>query len=150
MLMFSKAKQLGFDHQLRKATRRELLDRLNRAWGIVVRKRDGKCVWCGSRKRLNAHHIVARGRGNNQAHCEVENGMALCYVCHIHRLPREPDEYIAMRDAWLVKRGLSYQTMLIRYAKGMGTTLQNDELEIAVAGMERMAGVKARAKKCAA
>lgn len=146
MLPLSKARQLGTDHTVRKTARRALLLRLNHAWGVCVRRRDGKCVWCGTSKRLNAHHIVARGRGNNQAHCEVENGMTLCFQCHIHRLPREPDEYIRMRDAWLAGRGLDYQAMLIRYTMGMGTTLDNDELEVVVVELERRAGIKSRKK----
>lgn len=148
-MRFSKALQLGRDHQVTKAARRELMARLNKAWGVLVRKRDKKCVWCGGTKRLNAHHIVARGRGNNQAHTETDNGMTLCYVCHIHRLPREPDEYIIMRDKWLAARGLNYGKMLVRYTAGMGIHYDNVELEIIVDALEKEAGIRHRKKRAA-
>jgi hypothetical protein len=142
MLRLSKLAQLGSDHTIRKEARRDIFERLNTAWSILVRRRDKKCAWCGTWKRLQAHHVVARGIANNRGHIETANGMALCYACHIHRLKRDPDGYCKMRDKWLAARGLSYLEMQLRYASTGGATCpkyDNAELEAMVLQLERQA-----------
>jgi len=82
--------------------------KLHELWSYVVRYRDGfACQWClfDDRKNVNrchhAHHIVARALGKTAGSYELDNGVTLCYHCHIDRIKNEPDEYIAFRDAWL-------------------------------------------------
>jgi len=51
-------------------------------WSIKVRKRDkNKCVICGSKKSLNAHHLNGWkwDIGNRK---NVDNGVSLCEECH--------------------------------------------------------------------
>lgn len=87
-------------------------------WSLYVRSRDGyKCQWCGKYDKKNhAHHIVARSISNTMAQFDVNNGMTLCYKCHIHKLKADPDEYIKFRDEWLFKRGLDYRHIRLLYS----------------------------------
>ena len=48
-----------------------------RKWSILVRWRDRKCQICGSRERLQAHHINDKSYHPNEAY-NIENGVALC------------------------------------------------------------------------
>jgi hypothetical protein len=51
-------------------------------WSRFVRTRDGnKCVNCGSRNRLSAHHI-ARKTLWSSAKLDTGNGLTLCFKCH--------------------------------------------------------------------
>ena len=82
--------------------------KLHILWSYAVRVRDGYvCQWCKhdgkirADKRNHAHHIVARSLCGNNGAFDVDNGMTLCYHCHIDRLKAEPDEYIRFRDSWL-------------------------------------------------
>ena len=123
---FSKARQLGADRAGKTVKRRGrsmtprqarqwLMGKMLETWSLVVRRRDQVCNWCGTRSRGQAHHIVARSRANNVGHTHVDNGMRLCYDCHMHRIHIEPDEYIAIRDKFLRSKGLSYEILLQRF-----------------------------------
>lgn len=51
-------------------------------WRLAVFTRDGfKCTECGSRKRLEAHHIKEQSRYPELIY-SVENGLSLCHECH--------------------------------------------------------------------
>jgi len=90
---------------------------LHKVWSLAVRNRDGfACQWCAhdDRKNVNrchhAHHIVARSLSGTNGAYDVDNGVTLCYYCHITRLKAEVDEYIAFRDKWLEDNfGIDYQ-----------------------------------------
>lgn len=117
-LKFSKASQLGIDPSLassindsRKVSRRKALDKALTVWSRIVRARDKHCAWCGTTERGQAHHIVARSMCSTAGSLDTNNGMRLCFRCHIHRLKADPDAYIAMRDAYLKKRGLDYERL---------------------------------------
>lgn len=52
-------------------------------WRKSVYKRDNyKCVNCGSKQKLNAHHIKS-WKDYPELRYEVENGITLCEKCHI-------------------------------------------------------------------
>ena len=52
-------------------------------WRLQVYQRDGyKCVKCGSKEKLNAHHIFA-WQFYPEKRYDVNNGMTLCEKCHI-------------------------------------------------------------------
>lgn len=56
-------------------------------WGRKVRKRDGnKCVRCGSRYKLQAHHKL-RFSEYPELRYEVDNGETLCIDCHAKEHP---------------------------------------------------------------
>ena len=99
-------------------------------WSILIRHRDGKCIWCGSVNNLHAHHIVSKALlgGNLAGYLDLCNGMTLCFKCHIHRLKSEPDEYIAMRDKWVNKNNyfVTYEALRVNY--GIKTKITTDDL----------------------
>lgn len=55
-----------------------------REWRLSVFERDGyKCLLCGSKKNIHAHHI-ARWADNIEKRLTISNGATLCKACH-HR-----------------------------------------------------------------
>ena len=56
------------------------LSKLNR-WSDEVIKRDKKCLKCGSKKHLEAHHIKPKHKYPKLAY-NIENGATLCRDCH--------------------------------------------------------------------
>ena len=66
-----------------------------RKWQQSIKRRDKKCVKCGSRKHLEAHHIISLNKMidtyniknrdeaiNCNAFWNLDNGIALCRKCH--------------------------------------------------------------------
>jgi hypothetical protein len=88
-------------------------------WSLAVRERDDYiCQWClhdGKRyrsKKHHAHHIVPRSICGTNGAFDIDNGMTLCYTCHLFRMKNYPDEYIQFRDKWLQENiGVSYYLM---------------------------------------
>lgn len=59
----------------------------NPKWrNAVLDRADRTCELCGSKEKLEAHHILAKSRHKNEE-VNVENGVCLCCSCHlkIHR-----------------------------------------------------------------
>ena len=91
--------------------------KLHDRWSSVVRQRDNyACQWCAhdGKHKVNlsnhAHHIVSRALCGNNGAFDVDNGVTLCFQCHLFRLKSEVDEYIAFRDKWLLDNiGVDYQ-----------------------------------------
>ena len=55
----------------------------DKLWSAAVRERDGgKCVRCGSTRRVHAHHIVD-WRSTPELRLDVANGESLCHKCHM-------------------------------------------------------------------
>jgi hypothetical protein len=55
-------------------------------WRMAVYERDGfKCCECGSKKNLNAHHIIhwARLEKGDPLKFDINNGVTLCKKCHL-------------------------------------------------------------------
>jgi len=50
-------------------------------WGKVIRKRDGKCLYCGSKKGLNAHHLLPK-ESYPLYMFALDNGFTLCTKNH--------------------------------------------------------------------
>lgn len=53
-----------------------------RKWRLAVIKRDGKCVKCGRKDSLEAHHIKHFSEYPELA-LDLNNGITLCKKCHI-------------------------------------------------------------------
>ena len=89
---------------------------LHKKWSLAVRTRDGRCQWCGRTEgKMDAHHIVPKSVSLNAGRYELENGMTLCFRCHQHLLPTDPDGYIKFRDEWLKARGLDFHELRFKY-----------------------------------
>ena len=136
MLRFSKRKQLGARARNKlgespQKQRAKTVKRCLELWSLLVRWRDEyTCQWCGSKNRVQAHHIVARSLCSVFAYFRVDNGVSLCQKCHLHRLKADPDAYIEFRDRWLAKRRLQYQTMRREYSIGKLTDAELIVLEM--------------------
>jgi len=67
-------------------------------WRINVKKRDGKCLECGSVKKLVSHHIVpVRNITDINLLTDMNNGICLCKKCHIKTIYREKEYEIFYR-----------------------------------------------------
>lgn len=70
----------------KKFSKRNFKKNLDSLWSRIVRSRDKKCVVCGSRENLQAHHCIVRKAQGNKTRWEPDNGITLCYVCHMFKL----------------------------------------------------------------
>jgi 5-methylcytosine-specific restriction endonuclease McrA len=61
---------------------KNISQRTLKAWSTQVRARDCSCLYCGSTKRLHAHHILSKVKHPEWA-LFLDNGITLCEVCHI-------------------------------------------------------------------
>lgn len=80
---------------------------LDSAWSKAVRERDGhKCVLCGSVKTPQAHHwYFTKAQGNN-TRWEVDNGVCLCYACHMFKIHQGNAFYIEqLKEKMVLKIG---------------------------------------------
>jgi hypothetical protein len=60
---------------------------------------------------------VSRGICGNNGSFDVENGVTLCYACHLYRLKSEVDEYIAFRNKWLEENvGVDYLSLREKFS----------------------------------
>ena len=50
-------------------------------WAERIKKRDGKCLYCGSNEMLEAHHIMPFSE-NYGKRLDLDNGITLCKKCH--------------------------------------------------------------------
>ena len=54
-----------------------------KTWAKKVKEKDNRrCVYCGSNKKLHAHHILSKTKHPEWA-LFVNNGITLCHECHI-------------------------------------------------------------------
>lgn len=68
----------------------------SKEWSKAVRARDGKCVKCGSRERLHAHHIKP-WRKYSELRYDVGNGMTLCPPCHQQEHRNEFPDWVTQK-----------------------------------------------------
>lgn len=52
----------------------------------VVRKRDGRCLMCGTTENLQAHHFIVTKGASTKHRWDLRNLISLCYPCHIHKV----------------------------------------------------------------
>ena len=52
-----------------------------RVWSAKVRRRDKKCICCGSKKNGEAHHIQDKTH-YPEIQYDIDNGVRLCKGCH--------------------------------------------------------------------
>jgi len=64
---------------------------LDKIWYNIIKQRDIYCQKCGSNKALAAHHIFSR---THRSTCwDINNGILLCYPCHIFKAHKDPTEF---------------------------------------------------------
>ena len=74
--------------RIKKPNKKLLEKKLDTEWSAYVRGRDSKCQKCGGQGSVSAHH--AFGRRHHATRWDVNNGVGLCYPCHIHWAHRDP------------------------------------------------------------
>lgn len=61
-------------------------------WRNDIKQRDGKCLECGSREKLHAHHIISVRHTNDICLLtDMNNGVTLCKKCHLKTFYREKE-----------------------------------------------------------
>ena len=63
-----------------------LKNKLDKLWSLAIRKMYKRCIVCGSPDNLQAHHCIVRKGQSLGVRWLLENGVALCYTCHIFKL----------------------------------------------------------------
>jgi len=76
----------------------------DKLWSEIVRRRDGKCLVCGTTEKLHAHHAIVRKKISLDTRWHLGNGVALCYRDHMIKLHRDGDaeflrDYLQKLDA---------------------------------------------------
>lgn len=78
---------------------RDIADQL---WSRAVRDDWGnRCAVCGSRNKVEAHHLVPRQHTSTRH--DVQNGISLCSWCHKFDPHNAPHQHAAGWMAWLNK-----------------------------------------------
>lgn len=92
-------------------------------WGMLIINRDKYCQWCGKTTNLTPHHIIARGSTPSckMAWLDLNNGVTLCFQCHIIKLKQQPHKYVDFIQAWLWKRGMSIEKLENKYMRTIVT-----------------------------
>ena len=66
-------------------------------WSGRVKERDGhKCVLCGNKNNLTAHHWCISDHFAHAARYSLDNGITLCYTCHIRGIHCRADYAVVM------------------------------------------------------
>jgi 5-methylcytosine-specific restriction endonuclease McrA len=93
-------KSIGKVIPVRKVNKSKLKKNLDVLWSMAVKARDKKCQRCGSTGSLSAHHVF--GRRHNATRWVLDNGITLCYPCHIHWAHHDVGSFSAW---WIDKNG---------------------------------------------
>lgn len=72
-------------------------------WAKEVILRDKVCVRCGVKETLQAHHIKSYAK-HHELRLDVDNGVALCPVCHHAQHPKHSLEWYLCRGGATVVR----------------------------------------------
>ena len=78
---------------IKKPSRKALIQKADKIWADIIKKRDKQCIYCGSRHQLNAHHIFTKGRHGN-LRWNIDNGVTLCAKCHTFGVHINPAPYM--------------------------------------------------------
>lgn len=81
----------------KKKTKRYWIKKCDKVFSEIVRS-VGVCERCGTTKNLQCAHIVSRV--NHSIRFDLENGIALCYSCHLMWAHKNPLEFAE----WLYER----------------------------------------------
>lgn len=51
-------------------------------WSTIIRQRDGKCLFCNKKAKLDAHHILPKAKYPSEKF-NIKNGVAVCREHHL-------------------------------------------------------------------
>lgn len=80
-----------------KSNKRHIIELLDTLWSQSVRS-IGYCEKCGKNENLQAHHIFSRKHKSTR--WEIENGVCLCFHCHIFWAHKEAKEFMD----WIIEK----------------------------------------------
>ena len=110
-----------------KSPRTKLRKACDDAWSAYIHTRDVFCQKCGSNKMLSAHHIIHRI--HLSLRWEEENGILLCFHCHIQVAHKDPTLF----TDWLVSfKGKDFvDNLIVRSSQSVKFSNQDltDKLE---------------------
>lgn len=64
----------------------QLMKEADKLASEVVRKRDGRCLMCGTTENLQVHHFIVTKGASTKHRWDLHNLLTLCYCCHIHKV----------------------------------------------------------------
>ncbi len=99
--------------------RKKLIKKCDELVSLIVRKRDKRCVCCGSTKRLQCGHLIKRGKAATRFN--LINNNAQCSSCNF-RHNQYPEHY----TSWFVQR---YGTTVYRRLIELSLKVKKWELE---------------------
>lgn len=75
-------------------------------WSLIIRdKFNHTCIMCSKTKetaQIHGHHcLVSKQAGGNTARYHLENGVAMCYNCHINKLHGRQDRDFAWYESYV-------------------------------------------------
>ena len=91
---------------------RRAKSRLDKLWSLCVRGRDGKCLLCGTKEHLNAHHTVVRKARSLLTRWEVTNGLSICEPEHRHGIHQYADLDLLKKYMEVVRTHISEEEQL--------------------------------------
>lgn len=97
-------------------------------WGKRVRERDGnRCTQCGVTEKLTAHHWCRGKDRSKAARWYVDNGITLCYACHIRFAHERPDWllYDSYRRSVVGATGWDSHDLIRSIEVGSGIAMEN-------------------------
>jgi len=100
--------------KFKKSTARRTLDKL---WSEIIHARDKRCIWCGRKHgKLDAHHIISKGRAGLVGRYDTSNGCLLCFYCHRIKVHNSfPVEWADFIRVWLHDNDLDYNQLKLTY-----------------------------------
>lgn len=100
--------RLGTTKGLKEKQRKKLIKKCDELVSLIVRKRDGKCVVCGSTQNLTCGHLITRNC--KIIRWELTNNNCQCRSCNFTHEFR-PERYTSW---WVNKYGLDAYNELVR------------------------------------
>lgn len=70
----------------KKTKKQKLIKKLDELVSKIVRKRDTRCLLCGSTENLQVHHYIVTKGHSTKYRWDLRNLITLCYPCHIHKV----------------------------------------------------------------
>ena len=64
----------------KKSFKKISLNKYDKEWALQIRTRDGRCLYCGAKGYLQAHHLFRRGISSTRY--VFDNGFTLCSSHH--------------------------------------------------------------------
>ena len=104
----------------------------DKAWSEAIRARDGKCIICGRKSNLQAHHAINR-RGKKATRWDLRNGITLCVKCHLFGIHGNQVDG-EFHDNYIVARNISIPEYIQEELRVIGNKIFKTD----IVGMENI------------